>query len=126
VPPRPRPALVACPPARRTMRCRARWAAAPTPRGSRPTATRGHHVDAAGREGPTQWLPYFAVTSVDTIAKKAESLDAKTYLPPTDIPGTGHFAVIADPQGTVRQAVSSSAGEPGAKGALPAQRPETT
>ena len=48
---------------------------------------------------PSHWLPYFAVTSVDTTAQKASSLGAKTYVPPTDIPGTGRFAVLADPQG---------------------------
>ena len=48
---------------------------------------------------PAHWLPYFAVTSVDATAQKAGSLGAKTFVPPTDIPGTGRFAVFADPQG---------------------------
>jgi predicted enzyme related to lactoylglutathione lyase len=48
---------------------------------------------------PSHWLPYFAVTSVDASAQKAASLGAMTYVPPTDIPGTGRFAVLADPQG---------------------------
>jgi len=52
-----------------------------------------------GTPAPAHWLPYFAVTSVDAAAKKAESLGAKTFVPPTDIPGTGRFAVFADPQG---------------------------
>lgn len=52
---------------------------------------------AAG--APSHWLPYFAVTSVDTTTAKAASLGATTYVPPTDIPGTGRFSVIADPQG---------------------------
>ena len=50
---------------------------------------------------PAHWLPYFAVTSVDATAQKAGSLGAKTFVPPTDIPGTGRFAVFADPQGAV-------------------------
>jgi predicted enzyme related to lactoylglutathione lyase len=52
-----------------------------------------------GEKAPTHWLPYFSVTSVDTTAQTAASLGATTYLPPTDIPGTGRFAVFADPQG---------------------------
>jgi predicted enzyme related to lactoylglutathione lyase len=44
-------------------------------------------------------LPYFGVASVDVAAEKAASLGATTYVPPTDIPGTGRFAVFADPQG---------------------------
>lgn len=48
---------------------------------------------------PSHWLPYFAVTNVDAATKKAASLGATTYVPPTDIPGTGRFAVLADPQG---------------------------
>lgn len=52
-----------------------------------------------GSPAPSHWLPYFAVTSVDTSAQKATSLGAKTFVPPTDIPGVGRFAVLADPQG---------------------------
>ena len=52
-----------------------------------------------GTPAPPHWLPYFAVTSVDSTAQKAASLGARTYVPPTDIPGIGRFAVLADPQG---------------------------
>ena len=52
-----------------------------------------------GEKAPSHWLPYFAVTNVDATAKQAATLGAKTYMPPTDIPGTGRFAVFADPQG---------------------------
>jgi len=54
-----------------------------------------------GTPGPAHWLPYFATANVDTTAQKATSLGAKTFVPPTDIPGTGRFAVLADPQGAV-------------------------
>jgi hypothetical protein len=48
---------------------------------------------------PSHWLPYFAVANVDASATKAGSLGAKTFVPPTDIPGIGRFAVLADAQG---------------------------
>ncbi|HXS83055.1 MAG TPA: VOC family protein, partial [Methylomirabilota bacterium] len=53
----------------------------------------------AGAQAPAHWLPYFAVSSVDASAQKAGALGAQTFVPPTDIPGTGRFAVFADPQG---------------------------
>jgi predicted enzyme related to lactoylglutathione lyase len=52
-----------------------------------------------GEKMPAHWLPYFASADVDATAKKAGSLGAQTYVPPTDIPGVGRFAVLADPQG---------------------------
>ena len=48
---------------------------------------------------PSHWLPYFSVSDVDASTAKAISLGGKTYVPPTDIPGTGRFSVLADPQG---------------------------
>lgn len=52
-----------------------------------------------GAAGPSHWLAYFAVDDCDAMAAKAAALGARTYVPPTDIPGTGRFAVFADPQG---------------------------
>jgi predicted enzyme related to lactoylglutathione lyase len=52
-------------------------------------------------EAKTAWLAYVAVASVDESAKRAESLKAKTVVPPSDIPGIGRFAVIQDPVGAV-------------------------
>lgn len=48
---------------------------------------------------PSHWMPYFAVADVDAAHAKAASLGALTFVPPADIPGTGRFAVVADPQG---------------------------
>ncbi len=59
---------------------------------------------------PSHWLSYFAVTNVDASAEKAASLGARTHVPPTDIPGTGRFAVLGDPQGAVFALVSFSTG----------------
>ena len=50
---------------------------------------------------PPHWLVYFAVDDTDAKVKKAVELGAKTIAPPRDIPGTGRFAIIQDPQGAV-------------------------
>ena len=50
-------------------------------------------------EVPDHWLPYFGVDDVDASAEKAGSLGGTVVFGPTDIPGTGRFATIVDPQG---------------------------
>jgi predicted enzyme related to lactoylglutathione lyase len=50
-------------------------------------------------EIPDSWLVYFGATGVDADAKKATDLGATVIVEPTDIPGTGRFAVLMDPQG---------------------------
>lgn len=48
---------------------------------------------------PTGWTIYFAVSSADDTAAKAASLGATVVVPPTDIPNTGRFSILIDPQG---------------------------
>ena len=48
---------------------------------------------------PPNWLTYFAVDDCDEAVRRAESLGAKTMKPAEDIPGTGRFAILTDPQG---------------------------
>lgn len=50
---------------------------------------------------PPNWGIYIAVDDCDGKVAKATSLGARTYVPPTDIPNVGRFAVLADPQGAV-------------------------
>jgi uncharacterized protein len=50
---------------------------------------------------PPNWLVYFMVSDVDATTKKAGSLGGQAIVPPTDIPKTGRFSVIRDPQGAV-------------------------
>ena len=58
--------------------------------------------DEAKKMGaPPHWLAYVAADDVDALTSKAESLGAKTYVGPMDIPTVGRFSVIADPQGAV-------------------------
>jgi predicted enzyme related to lactoylglutathione lyase len=63
-----------------------------------------------GQNVPSHWLPYFAVANVDSSTAKAASLGAKTYVPPSDIPGTGRFSVLADPQGATFALVTFTKG----------------
>jgi predicted enzyme related to lactoylglutathione lyase len=48
---------------------------------------------------PPNWMPYIEVNSVDETARKVSALGGTVVVPPTDIPGTGRFAVVRDPQG---------------------------
>lgn len=48
---------------------------------------------------PPHWLTYFTVEDADASVAQATALGAQVYVPPTDIPNTGRFAVLADPQG---------------------------
>ena len=50
-------------------------------------------------EVPDSWLVYFGTADVDADAAKAASLGARVTVGPADIPGTGRFAVLLDPQG---------------------------
>ena len=50
-------------------------------------------------EVPDSWLVYFGSEDVDAQAKKASGLGATVVVQPTDIPNTGRFAVLVDPQG---------------------------
>lgn len=47
----------------------------------------------------SHWMPYVAVNDVDASAAKVKELGGTVCVPPTDIPGTGRFAVIGDPTG---------------------------
>ena len=48
---------------------------------------------------PPNWLVYFAVDDTDAMLKKATELGATTIAPAMDIPDTGRFAILQDPQG---------------------------
>jgi hypothetical protein len=48
---------------------------------------------------PPNWINYVQVDNCDEIAAKATSLGGTVGMPPTDIPNTGRFAMLQDPQG---------------------------
>jgi uncharacterized protein len=50
---------------------------------------------------PSHWMPYFQVSDCDGLAQKAMELGGQVMVPPTDIPNTGRFAMLQDPQGAM-------------------------
>lgn len=50
---------------------------------------------------PPNWQSYVMAESVDDSTAKTVELGGKVLMPPMDIPGTGRFSVVADPQGAV-------------------------
>jgi len=59
---------------------------------------------------PPHWLSYTLVDDVEATAARATELGATVYVAPQEIPGSGHFAVLADPGGATF-AVYSNSGE---------------
>jgi len=59
---------------------------------------------------PSHWVPYVEVTDVDGTVHKAQSMGGKVYVPGTDIPTMGRFAVLADHQGATFAIYRGSAG----------------
>ncbi|HET7724623.1 MAG TPA: VOC family protein, partial [Propionibacteriaceae bacterium] len=50
---------------------------------------------------PPNWIFYLAVADADSAAAEVREAGGSVVAPPADIPGTGRFAVCADPQGAV-------------------------
>jgi predicted enzyme related to lactoylglutathione lyase len=50
-------------------------------------------------EVPDSWLVYFGTPDVDVTAEEAKASGAMVVAGPADIPGTGRFAALIDPQG---------------------------
>jgi uncharacterized protein len=57
---------------------------------------------------PPHWLGAIATDDVDETCRKAEAAGASVLMPPTDIPDTGRFAVLTDPQGAAFSLYSSA------------------
>ena len=50
---------------------------------------------------PSYWMPYFQVSDVDASTNSAKGLGGKAMVGPQDIPNTGRFAILVDPQGAM-------------------------
>lgn len=58
--------------------------------------------DSARQMGmPPSWLGYIHAADVDAATASLEQAGGKVHRQPTDIPGVGRFAVVADPQGAM-------------------------
>lgn len=49
---------------------------------------------------PPNWTLYFGVDDADAAAAAITAAGGQVYKEPADVPGTGRFAVVGDPQGT--------------------------
>ena len=58
-------------------------------------------MSTADQQGPPppNWLIYFTVDDADRAAADITAAGGQTIVAPTDIPGTGRFSILADPQG---------------------------
>ncbi|MBK4216248.1 VOC family protein [Paracoccus caeni] len=48
---------------------------------------------------PPNWMTYFGVDDVDQTVARITAAGGSVFREPADIPGTGRFAVVSDPQG---------------------------
>jgi hypothetical protein len=58
------------------------------------------HISALGHEPHNYTLVYVQVDDLDAYIAKAEELGGSSIVPPTEVPGMGDFAWIADNEGT--------------------------
>lgn len=72
---------------------------------------------------PPNWMAYVEVNNVDATAQQAASLGGKVLVGPADIPGTGRFAVVQDPQGATIGLYRSSGASNSWDGAAALGRP---
>jgi len=56
-------------------------------------------AEAAASGMRPRWLGYIGVDNVDEAASSIVRAGGTQHIPPTDIPGVGRFAMLADPQG---------------------------
>jgi hypothetical protein len=59
--------------------------------------------------GPPHWLVYANVASAAATTAKATELGGKVLVPPTPMPPTGTFSILADPTGAVLALMESAA-----------------
>lgn len=64
----------------------------------------------AGGAGPL-WAGYVEVEDLDAATAKAKALGSTLIVEPTEIPGTGRFSMIADPQGAPLYMMTDTSGE---------------
>ena len=58
-------------------------------------------VEHMPANAPSYWMPYFQVADADASVAKVKELGGNVMVPPQDIPNTGRFAIVSDPQGAM-------------------------
>jgi len=61
--------------------------------------SRAGMMRSADPRAPSMWLPYVAVDDCDATAEAARRLGGVVLNPPSDVPGVGRIATLADPVG---------------------------
>jgi predicted enzyme related to lactoylglutathione lyase len=59
------------------------------------------HINALGHEPHNYITVYVQVDDLQKYLNRAKELGGKTIVPPQEVPGMGHFAWLADPEGTI-------------------------
>lgn len=59
------------------------------------------HITSLGHEPHNYVTVYVQVDDLQASLTNAEKLGGKTVVPPTDVPGMGSFAWLADPEGSI-------------------------
>ncbi len=59
------------------------------------------HINSLGHEPHNYCLVYAQVDDLEATLKQAEELGGTRVIPPTEVPGVGHFAWLKDPEGTL-------------------------
>ena len=67
--------------------------------GGSPTPGIGGHLNALGHPPHTYCVVYAQVDDLPKTIEHAKKLGGKALVPPTEVPGMGTFAWIADPEG---------------------------
>ena len=67
----------------------------------------------------TYWSSYVSVPDVDAAAAKATALGGQLCFGPTDIPGAGRAALVADREGAMINLFHDAKGDPETNGAMP-------
>jgi predicted enzyme related to lactoylglutathione lyase len=57
------------------------------------------HIGGVQTTEPASWLLYFSAEDAEMLTNKASALGATTLVPLTEIPNTGKFSIVKDPQG---------------------------
>src|SRR6266849_5083643 len=65
------------------------------------TAGINGHITALGHEPHHYVTFYVQVDDLQKYIERAAQLGGKTLIPPQEVPGMGHFAWLADPEGTM-------------------------